>query len=83
MAGDSPETFGVMRFEAIIVGQKRTLTLRVGSGAVNRFCFCAAQSLDRAAVAPPATYLLPFGTVTVTFFLLALPDASRVSTTIV
>src|SRR4051812_7490244 len=37
MAGDSPETLGGMRFEAIIDGQKRTLTLRGGTRAVNRF----------------------------------------------
>src|SRR3954467_5276178 len=37
MAGESPETFGGMRLEAIIVGQTRTLTLRAPRAAVNRF----------------------------------------------
>jgi hypothetical protein len=63
-----PETTGGIRLEASIVGQKRVLTLRVGARAVNRFVAVIRPKRGR--------YLLPFGTVTVTFFVLAFPDAS-------
>lgn len=59
MAGDSPETFGGIRFEAIIVGQTRTLTLRATIRAVNRFI----PGFRR----PARHYLLPFGTVMMPF----------------
>jgi len=75
MAGDASETFGGMRLEAIIVGQKRIVTLSATTGAVNRFVV----DFRRTA----AVYLLPLGTLTVTLPVLVLPEWSMTCTTIV
>ena len=77
MAGDSPETFGGIRFEAIIVGQNENVDFASG----DRSC----QPILCPGFPRTGTgyLLLPFGTVTVTLFVVALPDASVAWTTIV
>jgi hypothetical protein len=76
MAGDSPETFGGIRFEAIIVGQNENVDSASGDPPCQPIC-----SGSRARLAK--RYLLPFGTVTITFFVVEFPDASIAWTAIV
>jgi hypothetical protein len=74
MAGDSPETFGGIRFEAIIVGQNENADF----ASTDRRCQPICSRLP-----PPAThYLFPLGTVTITFFVVEFPDVSIVWTVI-
>ena len=76
MAGDSPETLGGTRFEAIIGGQKENVDSARGDPCCQPICSGFERNLRR--------YLpLPFGTVTTTFFVVALPDLSTVWTVIV
>ena len=76
MAGDSPETFGGIRFEAIIVGRNENVDFASAGPCCQPICARFSRACGNA-------YLLPFGTVTVMLFEVALPDASRASTTIV
>ena len=71
MAGDSPETFGGIRFEAIIVGQNENVDFASAGSCCQPICARFSANLRNA-------YLLPFGTVTVTLFADAFPEASVV-----
>ena len=75
MAGDSLETLGGMRFEAIIGRQKEN----VDSARGDQCC----QPICSNAPARWVSYLLPFGTVTSTSFLAVFPDLSIAWTVIV
>jgi hypothetical protein len=68
MAGESPETFGGIRFEAIIVGQNENADFASTDPRCQPIC-------SRLPLLAPH-YLLPFGTVTITFFVVAFPDVS-------
>jgi hypothetical protein len=76
MAGDSPETLGGIRFEAIIVGQNENVDSASGGPRCQPICSGVPSR-------PVCRYLLPFGTVTITFFVLAFPEASMAWTAIV
>ena len=69
MAGDSPDTFGGIRFEAIIVGQNENVDFASDDPCCQPIC---SHILRR----PARRYLLPFGTATITFFVVAFPDVS-------
>ena len=76
IAGDSPETLGGIRLEAIIVGQNENVDFASGLHRCQPICSGFARKGG-------AVYLLPFGTVTVTLFVVALPELSSACTVIV
>ena len=65
-----------MRFEAIIVGQNENVDFASGNRSCQTIC-------SRFSATGTGYLLLPLGTVTVTLFVVALPDASVAWTTIV
>jgi hypothetical protein len=75
MVGVLPETTGGIRFEASIVGQKENVDFASDDTRCQPIC-----SRFSAEGTP---YLLPFGTVTSTFFVVTFPEASIACTAIV